>query len=59
MDIPECRSLKTKYDDCYNNWMKNMKRVEPIQCDDSFQDYKDCVIVAMQSKYTKPSAGTK
>lgn len=57
MDIPECKELKKKYDDCFGSWFKNIQKVEPIQCETVFQDYKDCVVLVMQSR--SKNNGTK
>lgn len=37
MDVPECKELKKKYDDCFGNWFQNVRKVEPIQCENVFQ----------------------
>jgi len=37
MDLPECRDLKKKYDECFGSWFQNIQKVEPIQCETVFQ----------------------
>ena len=60
MNLPECADLKKKYDDCLKvEWARNMRTIQPIQCDESFQDYKDCAIVVMQNKIKKDTSKAK
>jgi len=56
MNVPECAKLKEKYDACFEEW-KNTPLADKVtgsktlhDCNDSFNDYKDCVSVMMKIK---------
>lgn len=45
----KCESIKDIYEGCYRNWYKDkfMKGVIEAGCQDEFEEYKDCVRLAM------------
>ena len=59
MDVPECAKLKEKYDACFEGWRgiplsdKVIGSKTLHDCNESFNDYKDCVSVIMKLKISK------
>jgi hypothetical protein len=50
--VPECKSLKTIYDDCMQDWYENkltsLAVTNSHPCNEKFADYKDCVTIGMK-----------
>lgn len=47
---PECNELKTKYDDCFNDWYSNKflaGKSNQNECQELFDDYRECVHTAL------------
>lgn len=62
MNAPECAKLKEKYDACFEEW-KNIPLSDKVigsktlhNCNDSFNDYRDCVSVIMKLKISAKKA---
>lgn len=47
----ECRELKKKYDDCFNEWFgKYLEGKTTSGCQDIFREYRQCVHKVLASK---------
>lgn len=47
-----CETIKTIYERCYRKWYREefmQGKFEPA-CQDEFEEYKDCVRIAMRNK---------
>lgn len=55
--VPECKSLKEKYDGCMEKWKEKpisfISDESQHACTESFEDYRACVKLGMMKKTRK------